>query len=90
MELKDQLIEMDINNQIIFTDENLKNGVHLAIEGGGIRSTVGLGVYKALEEYNIPVTSVSGTSLGSIAATFIASGQTSEEILDLLKNNKIY
>lgn len=38
----------------------------LAIRGGGIRSTVAIGVYKALEDENITIKSVTGTSLGSI------------------------
>lgn len=87
---KNLLITQNIENQVIFNDNDLSNGVHLAIQGGGIRSTVGLGVLKALEEYNIPVVSVSGTSLGSIAASFIACGLKADDILKIfLQYNSI-
>lgn len=70
--------------------KDLNNGVLLAIRGGGVKSAVGIGVLKALEEVGIPVKEVSGASLGSIVAALVANGFNSKEILQLfLQYNKI-
>lgn len=71
-------------------DVNLNNGVFLAIRGGGVKSTVSMGVLKALEEEGIKVVGVSGASLGSIAAALIANGYDANETLQLfLEYNKV-
>lgn len=70
--------------------EELGNGVHLAIRGGGVKSASAIGVLKALEEFHIPVKSTSGASLGSIVSILVANGLNSTEILKLfLEYNKI-
>ena len=50
----------------------MKVGVSLA--GGGIRGIAHVGVLKALEENNIKVAAIAGTSAGSIIATLYAMG----------------
>lgn len=61
----------------------MKVGVSLA--GGGIRGTAHVGVLKALEENNIKVAAIAGTSAGSIIATLYAMGYSPYYIYLLFK-----
>ncbi len=70
--------------------KSIDEGVLLAVRGGVVKSSVAIGVLRALEEANIQVKEVSGTSLGSIVAALVANGYDSKEILKLfLEYNKI-
>ena len=60
----------------------------LTISGGGLRSAAALGVIKYLEEQEIEILSVSGTSGGSILALLYAYGLSVNEIYDFLKKIK--
>lgn len=61
----------------------MKVGVSLA--GGGIRGIAHVGVLKALEENNIKVAAIAGTSVGSIIATLYAMGYSPYYIYLLFK-----
>lgn len=61
----------------------MKVGVSLA--GGGIRGIAHVGVLKALEENNIKVAAIAGTSAGSIIATLYAMGYSPYYIYLLFK-----
>lgn len=69
----------------------------LALSGGGIRGIAHAGVLKALEENNIRIDSIGGTSSGSIIATLYAMGYSPYYIYilfkryakDLIDNNSI-
>lgn len=52
----------------------------LSLSGGGVKGAAHIGVIKALEEENIKIDSVAGTSSGSIVATLYAMGFSSNEI----------
>lgn len=52
----------------------------IAFGGGGVRGFVHLGVIKALEEEGIKADIITGTSAGSIAASFYASGMKYKKI----------
>ncbi|MEM1405561.1 MAG: patatin-like phospholipase family protein [Bacteroidota bacterium] len=60
----------------------MKFGV--ALSGGGVRGVSHLGMLKALEEHNISVDVVSGTSAGSIIGLFYCAGFTTERILEII------
>lgn len=60
--------------------------VGLSLSGGGVKGAAHIGVIKALEEENIKVDCISGTSSGSIVAAMYAMGYTSDEIIKLFKN----
>jgi len=62
------------------TDE-LKVG--LALGGGGARGAAHIGVLTELEESNIPVHCIAGTSAGSLVGALYASGLTPDQILTL-------
>ncbi len=57
----------------------------LALSGGGIKGAAHIGVIKALEENNIKIDYISGTSSGSLIATMYAMGYTPDEMYNLFK-----
>ena len=61
----------------------MKLGV--VFSGGGIRGVVHIGVLKALEENNIKIDAIGGTSSGSFVAALYAMGYSSTYIYELFK-----
>lgn len=59
--------------------------VGLCLSGGGIKGAAHIGVIKALQEENIKIDCISGTSSGSIVAAMYAMGYKSEEIFGFFK-----
>lgn len=59
--------------------------IGLVLSGGGVKGAAHIGVLKALQEKNIEVTAISGTSSGSIVATLFACGYSAEEIYYIFK-----
>ena len=57
--------------------------VGLVMSGGGAKGAAHIGVIKALEENNIPIDYVAGTSIGAIIGSLYAMGYTPEEMLAL-------
>ncbi|QSE96406.1 patatin-like phospholipase family protein [Fulvivirga lutea] len=58
--------------------------IGLVLSGGGARGIAHLGVLKALEEHNIKIDVISGTSAGAIIGALYAGGLSINEILKLL------
>lgn len=58
----------------------MKRKLGVALAGGGIRAYVQIGVLKALEEKNVKIDYIAGTSMGSIIAALTAAGATSEQL----------
>lgn len=56
----------------------------LILGAGAVKGFALAGVIKAVEEWQIPITSITGVSMGSIVATLYANGYGHEEIVDLL------
>jgi len=54
--------------------------VGLVLSGGGAKGVTHIGVLKALEENNIPIDYIAGTSMGAIIGGLYASGYTTDEI----------
>jgi NTE family protein len=61
--------------------------VGLALGGGGALGFTHVGVLKVLEENNIPVDIVTGTSMGSIIGAFYALGYSAHDIEHILQND---
>ncbi len=60
--------------------------VGLVMSGGGAAGLAHLGVIKALEEHNIPIDYITGTSMGAIIGGFYAAGYSVEEITEFAKS----
>ena len=54
--------------------------ISIALSGGGSRAIIALGVLMALEEHNIPIEFIVGTSMGSIIGGLYASGYSVQEL----------
>jgi NTE family protein len=54
--------------------------VGLALSGGGARGGAHVGVLKALEELDVPIDYIAGTSMGAIVGGFYAAGYSADEI----------
>lgn len=57
--------------------------IGIALSGGGVRGAAHIGVLKVLEENNIKIDAIGGTSSGSIVASLYSMGYTPNEILKL-------
>ncbi|MDY3068590.1 MAG: patatin-like phospholipase family protein [Parabacteroides sp.] len=58
--------------------------VGLVLSGGGAKGAAHIGVIKALEENNVPIDYVTGTSIGAIIGSLYAIGYTPDEMLKLM------
>jgi len=56
----------------------------LVLSGGGAKGAAHIGVIKALEENNIPIDYITGTSIGAIIGGLYAVGYSPDEMLDLM------
>ncbi len=63
--------------------------IALTLEGGGARGLYHIGVIKALEQNEIPIDYISGTSMGAIIAALYASGYTVEEMEALATSGEV-
>ena len=54
--------------------------VVVAMSGGGARGGAHVGVLKALEELDVPIDYIAGTSMGAIVGGFYAAGYSADEI----------
>ena len=57
----------------------------LCFSGGGVKGAAHIGVLKALQEDNIKIDYIGGTSSGSIVATLYAAGYSADEIYHIFK-----
>ncbi len=64
--------------------------VGLVLSGGGAKGMAHIGVIKVLEENNIPIDYVAGTSIGAIVAGLYASGYSTDEMEKLFKSDDFY
>ena len=58
------------------------------MSGGGARGLAHIGVIKALEENNIPIDYVAGTSMGAIIAALYAMGYSPEEMEEVIASDE--
>lgn len=81
----ENLKEKFLKNKISFekgekeSSEN-RPKIALVLSGGGAKGAAHIGVLKVIEEYNIPIDYILGTSAGSIVAAMYSVGYTPEEI----------
>ena len=60
--------------------------VGLALSSGGARGIAHIGVLRTLEQANIPIDMIAGTSAGSLFGGLYASGKSVDEVADFAKN----
>lgn len=62
--------------------------VGLVLSGGGAKGAAHIGVIKALEENEIPIDYITGTSAGAIMGSLYAMGYSPEEMLELIQSKE--
>lgn len=65
----------------------IKN-ISLVLSGGGARGAIHLGVLQALNENNVKIDAISGTSMGAIIGALYCAGKEPKEILNLMNSQK--
>ncbi len=66
-------------------NQNKEIKLGLVLSGGGAKGFAHIGVLRVLEEENIPVTLISGTSMGNIIGALYSAGYSPDEIEDFAK-----
>jgi len=61
--------------------------VGLVLSGGGAPGIAHIGVIKALEENNIPIDYITGTSIGALVGGLYASGYSPDEMIQFFKSS---
>ena len=70
---------------LLFSISNVRSQrVGLVLSGGGARGIAHIGLIQALEDNDIPIDYITGTSMGAIVASMYAMGYTTEEMIDLI------
>ena len=64
--------------------------VGLVLSGGGAKGMAHIGVIRVLEENNIPIDYVAGTSIGAIVGGLYAAGYSPDEMEELFKSDDFY
>ncbi len=64
-------------------------GVGLVLSGGGAKGLYHIGVLQALEENNVAIDYVAGTSMGSIIAGLYAAGYTPEQMKEIAESGAL-
>lgn len=70
---------------IFWFSETKSQKIGLVLSGGGASGLTHIGVLKALEENNIPVDYVAGTSIGSLIGGYYAIGYSPREIEEIVR-----
>lgn len=61
--------------------------VGLVLSGGGAKGLTHIGIIRALEENNIPIDYVTGTSMGAIIGALYAMGYSPDDMEALIKSD---
>ena len=61
-------------------DVSARPTVGLVLGGGGARGSAHIGVIRVLEEMNIPVDYIAGTSMGALVGALLATGMDADEL----------
>lgn len=69
---------------LLSLNANAGRGVGLVLSGGGAKGVAHVGVIQALEENDIPIDYIAGTSMGAIIGSLYAAGYTPAEMMELL------
>jgi len=67
-------------------DNTFPKEVSLCLSGGAAKGAFHLGAISILEENNVKIKAISGTSIGALIAGSLACGRNSKEIFDIFKS----
>ncbi len=75
---------------VIFIFQGRAQSVGLVLSGGGAKGMAHIGVIRVLEENNIPIDYIAGTSIGAIVGGLYAAGFSPDEMEELFKSDDFY
>lgn len=75
---------------ILFNLSANSQSVGLVLSGGGAKGMAHIGVIRVLEENNIPIDYISGTSIGAIVGGLYAAGYSPDEMEELFNSDDFY
>ncbi len=88
-----ETIRLDYNGKVIAPPRAMmpyrevkRPRIGLALSGGGMRGVAQIGVLKVLEENDIPIDYIVGTSIGAVIGGLYASGYTPDEIWEITRS----
>jgi NTE family protein len=81
--LPDTLATPNHRYEIMPAMRPLRKTVGLALSGGGANGITQIGVLRALEEENVPIDFIAGTSMGALVGGLYSSGYTAQELESL-------
>lgn len=64
--------------------QEARQSVGLVLSGGGSKGIAHIGVIRALEDNDIPIDYITGTSMGAIVGGLYAAGYTTDEMMELI------
>ena len=82
--MPDSVIRTPHNDSIARPD---RQTVGLVLSGGGAKGIAHVGVIKALEENNIPIDYVTGTSMGAIVGSLYSCGWSPDRMLEFFTSS---
>ena len=74
----------------LFCSPPAKSGLGLCLSGGGALGFAHIGVLQSLEDHGIYPTHIAGSSMGAIVGTMYAAGYSPAEMLQMIKEDKLY
>lgn len=80
---------MNLIKNIFSTPEATEN-LGICLSGGGALGFAHIGVLQALEDHGIYPQLIAGSSMGAIIGTFYAAGYSPADMLQLIKDDKLY
>ncbi len=80
---------LGFTHPVLACDFDDKDGldVGLVLSGGGAKASTQVGVMQILDELDIPIHCITGTSMGSVVGAFYAAGYSAKEIGEMLSGN---
>ena len=75
---------------VIFAAESSAQSVGLVLSGGGAKGIAHIEVIRTLEENNIPIDYIAGTSIGAIVGGLYAAGYSPDEMEELFRSDDFY
>ncbi len=73
---------------LLFSGELFSQKIGVVLSGGGAGGLAHVGVLKALEDNNIPIDYITGTSVGALVGGLYAAGYSPDEIEKLVVSQK--
>lgn len=68
--------------------QTYSQSVGLVLSGGGAKGMTHIGLIRALEENNIPIDYITGTSMGAIIGSLYAMGYSPDDMEELLASEE--